>query len=373
MTGNCGEHLFRSLFNQKISAVSPTNQLWFISKHFRLKCDNCAKLCCFEFYIENSTNSQQKNELNLKESIIICLTCAQLKEFPSSIDKSCLVLSNLFSILSGDKSCKKIRSDIWEEDDVRRLVVLINKFGDNWDEIEQGLENKKTKIQIINKFLQLPIKERNNFKLLTPSTFDIKTNAFSNNINQEEQLVGEKNPIDKISDCSQDLSNPFMTQISFFMKMLNKFLNAEVEAKKAKEAGPSLESIKDTIYKSSSEMNKSKSDSVIKAELNPRMKMILDLLVYTQMKKIELKLDYFNEFDRIIEQEASQIKTLEAHIVQDRVKFAIRRIELNDQMEKLKLASSNGFNNIKTIGILHDISSGSRKNDENAQAPISAN
>lgn len=370
LIGNCGEHLFRSLFNPKANVISPLNQLSFLSKHFRLKCDNCANLCEFQFYLEKSS-LYGKDEIGLKDSIIVCLNCHKSNNFPLSIDKSSLILGNLYSVLTGDKKYQPTKGvDSWSEDETRHMVKLINKYGDNWDEIEKGLEYKKTKNQIINKFLQLPIKEKSNFKILTPSTFDVKTNAFSTNINSEGHKVVEKNPLDKINDCTQDLSNPFISQISFFNKMFNKFLDAECEDRKSKQVDATLQSIKDSIYKTNTNIQfASQSELAKPTETNLRMKSILDLLVYTQMKKIELKLDYFIEFERLIEQESSQIRTMETHIVQDQVKFAIRRIELNDQLEKLKLSSKSA----DQFSPQPDNSSGKKSKEDKALISIQTN
>lgn len=372
LIGSCGEHLFRSLFNQKASAISPSNQLSFLSKHFRLKCDNCAELCEFQFYLEKSS-STLKDDLGLRDSITVCLKCYKSNNFPQSIEKSCLILTNIYSVLSGDNLYKPIKSnEIWNTDEIRSLVILINKFGDNWDEIEKGLAFKKTKNQIINKFLQLPIKEKSNFKILTPSTFDVKTNAFSSNTNKEGHPVTEKNSLEKTNDCAQDLSNPFLSQISFFMKMFSKFLKAECETEKSKQSETAIQSIKDSIYKNNTSLQMLPlSDHAKPIEANPRMKCILDLLLYTQMKKIELKLDYFSEFERLIEQEASQIKTIETHIVQDKVKFAMRRIELNNQLEKLKAVSKPSENNFSSPQ--NENSSGKKNKEDKVLISIQPN
>lgn len=118
--------------------------------------------------------------------------------------------------------------------------------------------------------------------------------------------------------------------------MFDKFVNAEkalCEENSPQEV-PSIEKIKETIYKT---YTKTLNNSIeLQKESKGRMKSILDLLIYTQMKKIEMKLEYFNEFEKLLEYESSSLKTMETHIIQDRVKFAIRRIELQDQLEKIK-------------------------------------
>jgi hypothetical protein len=92
--------------------------------------------------------------------------------------------------------------------------------------------------------------------------------------------------------------------------------------------------MKENIYKTYSKAITRSNE--FQQEEKSKIKMIIDLLIHTQLKKIELKLDYFNEFERLMEFEIGQMKTMESSLIQDRVKFAIKKVELNSQIEKLK-------------------------------------
>jgi hypothetical protein len=67
-----------------------------------------------------------------------------------------------------------------------------------------------------------------------------------------------------------------------------------------------------------------------------QMKKIMNLLIYLQMKKIELKLNYFNEFEKLIQFENQQIKSMESQVIQDRIKLAIKKCEIMNLSKKVK-------------------------------------
>lgn len=182
-------------------------------------------------------------------------------------------------------------------------------------------------------------------------------NHNQNNISLEYEtskvVINQKTAINSQSSCINDLSNPLISQLVFFSKMFQKFVEADAkklenyenkdnlkqenEDNKLENTKPQLSSIdqiKENIYKTYSKGITRSND--FQNEEKSKIKMIIDLLIHTQLKKIELKLDYFNEFERLMEFEIGQMKTMESSLVQDRVKFAIKKVELNSQIEKLK-------------------------------------
>ena len=190
----------------------------------------------------------------------------------------------------------------------------------------------------------LPIRENVNYKVTDLSINSLKEEKVENISQNNEKEKDDKTTIinnnyitvnsninsysnNEISRSVQDLSNPLISQVVFFSKMFQKFVETEEEP-------TTLENLKETIYKTYS---KTVNNSInYKESEKSRMKMILDLLIHTQLKKIELKLEYFNEFERLMEFELSQMKTMESQLIQDRVRNSIKKIELNDQIERLK-------------------------------------
>lgn len=245
---------------------------------------------------------------------------------------------------------EKLINENWSEQDIYKLISLVNKHGDNWDEIEKEFAGSKSKNECITQFLQLPIKENAQFKVVNCASNDVKTNIFGRNQNNidiekdkdkendrdNETAVYDKDDIlaKKVSVCSNDLSNPLIAQISFFTKMFEKFVDAEADMKQKQNQTFDLDSIKEIIYKTYSKTV----DNCKKLmdDEKSKMKMILDLIIYTQMKKIELKLEYFNEFEKIMEFESGQLKTMETQLMQERVKLALKRFEFNELAERMK-------------------------------------
>ena len=62
----------------------------------------------------------------------------------------------------------------------------------------------------------------------------------------------------------------------------------------------------------------------------------MNLLIYLQMKKVELKLNYFNEFEKMIQYEKQQIKTLQSQLIGDKIHLAMKKYELTNLSNKLK-------------------------------------
>ena len=62
----------------------------------------------------------------------------------------------------------------------------------------------------------------------------------------------------------------------------------------------------------------------------------MNLLVHIQMKKIELKLNYFEDFEKMIQFQSQQLKTMESQVFQDRIKLAIKKNEFLGISQRLK-------------------------------------
>ena len=65
-------------------------------------------------------------------------------------------------------------------------------------------------------------------------------------------------------------------------------------------------------------------------------KKIVETLLFTQMKTLELKMNYFNSFDKILNFKKSQLKSMENQIVQERIKIAIKNEQIKEQIENKK-------------------------------------
>ena len=62
-------------------------------------------------------------------------------------------------------------------------------------------------------------------------------------------------------------------------------------------------------------------------------KKIVETLLFTQMKTLELKLNHFNKFDKNLNFKKTQLKLMENQNVQERIKIMIKNEQLNEQIE----------------------------------------
>jgi hypothetical protein len=197
--------------------------------------------------------------------------------------------------------------------------------------------------------MQLPIKDNISFKITDFSTSNKSPQIQIENYNLKNKDVNAIN----------DQNNPVISQVVFFAKMFEKFVSTESnkfpeEIKKTFDLNSNFEdnqmdvdgnksanldytnidNLKEIIYKTySTSINKSIS---LKKKEKKKMEKIVNLLIYTQMKKIEMKLNYFNEFEKLIQFETQQMKSMESQIIQDRIKLAIKKNELVSLSNKFK-------------------------------------
>ena len=54
------------------------------------------------------------------------------------------------------------------------------------------------------------------------------------------------------------------------------------------------------------------------------------------MEKVEMKLNHYSNYEKLIEQHKTQLKLMESQIIQDRIKLCNKRIELFYLLQKIK-------------------------------------
>ena len=346
---NHPESMFRSFFNKNSNMVN--HQINFLTKNYRPKCDLCMNLCDLDWYITKESAIKNLNNNNNNSSFLICENCYEKNLFPNDLKKDDFELSNIFNIFepnskTTEKLSERIEKEKWTKEETKKLIDLIEKFGENWEEIEKHFEGKKTKADCIIHLMQLPIKENIQFKIM------------DNNLPKNEIDKGfniKPNEINAINDQN----NPLISQVVFFAKIFEKFINQDAQNHKEKNNNIELnkknvdysdtKNLRKLIYKTYAKTIDN-SKKLIKNEKN-EMKKYMDLLIYLQMKKIELKLNYFNEFEKMIEFKKNQIKTMESQIVQDRIKLSIKRNDLLNLISKIKESQKKNNNNFSNIEI----------------------
>jgi hypothetical protein len=105
------ESLFRTIFNK--NSVNVINQINFLSKNYRPKCDMCSKLCNIEWYMQSDPNNAieklnkseaEENFNHVKESLLICENCYDKGNLPKGLSKEDFELANFFNIVNPSES-----------------------------------------------------------------------------------------------------------------------------------------------------------------------------------------------------------------------------------------------------------------------------
>ena len=66
-------------------------------------------------------------------------------------------------------------------------------------------------------------------------------------------------------------------------------------------------------------------------------KKIVETLLFTQMKTLELKLNHFNKFDKNLNFKKTQLKLMENQAVQERIKIMIKNEQFKEQIENSEM------------------------------------
>lgn len=150
------------------------------------------------------------------------------------------------------------------------------------------------------------------------------------------ELFNTKTKAEKKKD-----EDPVLNHVIFFAKMFENYTSKDIENSSNSEEArrkdvdySQTENLKEVIYKTyAKSIDQAK---LLQKKEKKRMKKIMNLLIYLQMKKIELKLNYFNDFDKLVQFNKQQIKTMQSQFVSDRINLALNKIEIQNLSNKLK-------------------------------------
>ena len=365
----------------------------FLLKNYRPKCDICGNFCTMHWYttkeINQKNNDEEKddidssNDINVsinidekslnKEFNLICQECYSNNDIslPNNLKRENFELSSIYNLFSkeklNEKIINKLNNENWtEEEDKKLLEGLKNSL--NWDDIIKSLgdENNKTKKDCIFHLLQMPIKnidensynnteyndlsdeENKNYENLDNFEEEKNINENGKNIemnanpeeslnlnNTNEEFNGKLNKNEDEDEVLKKGINDKMNNnmIDIFIRLFRRYLN-EKNNKKVEDENENIENItfKEIIYKTFvKSINKCRE---LKCEEKNEMKNIVDILIYLEMKKIELKMNYFKQFERVLEYKKNQLKTIETQIIQERIKLITKKLLLQKKQQQ---------------------------------------
>jgi hypothetical protein len=212
------------------------DQLKKLDRNSRPVCDFCGIRCGMSWYYqkgpepskpeieiegtipqENPENGEKKSVYKGKR-MILCTRCYSEQNFPKLLTSTDFFKIDPSNVAGSTKVGMQLMSN-WIHEDTYRLLDLIQKCGENWNEIQKNLPHK-TKAEIIAHYLQLPL---NN---ITPI-----------NILDMGELKGhEETTNERVSDLTPtvfgDFSNPILQHVAVYKSLLTK---SREQAKKKKD------------------------------------------------------------------------------------------------------------------------------------------
>ena len=372
----------------------------FLMKNYRPKCDICGNLCSINWYIPKENiediNEDNDSDINIdinvdsenenKDFCLICEYCYNNNDitFPHNLKKENFELSSIYNLLSKDKLnnkiIEKINEEKWTTEQNKKLLdILKNENDKKWEDVIKSLgkEINKTKEECILHLLQMPLSnyeiddEKSNIEEKIEEIEEIKDsdNNIENNNNEviqieenktenEQKEIKEENKIQdnnvnvKIEEIKDDKKENEVKKeenknegnkkeeneslgeiITIFNSLFKKYLNENNQNENISNE-VNNKSFKETIYKVFAKSIDRCHE--LKKEEKKEMEKIMDMLVYLQMKKIEMKMNYFSHFDKIIEYKKSQLKTTENKIIKDRIQLLTQQLLLQQKMQKMQ-------------------------------------
>jgi len=268
------------------------------SKH--PNCSYCGQICSFIWF---------KYKVS---SITLCESCFERSKQADNVSaKDFEVCTIEPPIIENDPS-------EWTQEELLALLNCIENHKDEWDKTVQEMSilgYKRSKEDCIAKFLGLPISESQSSKAST---------AISETTNKRPG-----------NNCFYDVSNPIFIQIGLFAKELEHYTNEE--AKKAyslrKQGVEGEQKTLNEYHMLSKEVvEKIKNKTTRRAKKLARKEMkeirrLVGLVLEAQMKKVECKMDFFNEFDSLLHSEKQQIKALQAQVFAERLNLSMVKSE----------------------------------------------
>eukprot|EP00357_Protocruzia_adherens_P016075 CAMPEP_0115047424 /NCGR_PEP_ID=MMETSP0216-20121206/49292_1 /TAXON_ID=223996 /ORGANISM="Protocruzia adherens, Strain Boccale" /LENGTH=732 /DNA_ID=CAMNT_0002430605 /DNA_START=30 /DNA_END=2228 /DNA_ORIENTATION=- len=361
------------------------HQINYISKTYRPNCDYCGSLCGVVWYrqmLPDGIELAQDQKL-----LTLCLKCYSEENFPMILSSSDFEKQDILTYMEQKQKPDAVVGSEWTEDETVKLLNAIDKYGENWEKVVEQLDHKKSREDCITHFLQLPIKEITNYKVAEDKTFQDNLHAFgdfSNPILGQVGVLGkllkeikavepveEKTAVDtnaeasikEVSSVPNDIK-PIESTNTTEEEVKTQEITANIKEEDStnKEAGESMDvdqkGYTDIVLEDNqNDANKSEGSSSEKApfmektgltkeeisqveeNVKSRAQKLVEMedheidklvnrLIDAQMSKLSHKLQYFDEFEKLLQYEKSQIEMQQQQIVAERVRLADRKLKL---------------------------------------------
>lgn len=340
------------------------NTIKMLPKNYRPICDFCGIICGLVWFQQKPPVTTSKTT-EIPE-MILCIKCYTEGNFPNILSPNDFIKCDLLSKLSSTETQPNRQN--WSTEETSKLLDLIIKNQDNWSEVEKQMGGHRTKEEIILHFLQLPLKNISSVHFLFENEEEMQGNN-SSKLPIENLLENTTEPT-----VFSDFSNPLLQHVAIFKGLLEKVkhrksfsatsnsivpikeLPNEPQEQGQAGGGSQMEIEFDKDNKRKIDDFDKKLDQILnfnekEEELllgmeketietaknlqikeENKIRMVINLLIDLQLSKLESKLTYLEEFEKLIWYEKTELEVLQRMNIAERVNLAFKKNELIKQI-----------------------------------------
>jgi SWI/SNF related-matrix-associated actin-dependent regulator of chromatin subfamily C len=329
------------------------NQIRVINKQTRPPCGFCGQICGIVWY-------QQKNAATTPgPETIVCLTCYATGNLPNLLTQADFQKVDLLSKLTSSQRPPNMSP--WMPEETMRLLDVVQRHPDNWDEIQRSFPSKNID-EIILHYLQLPVKNINQANHISALISDLK----------------ESSSLERFTNLSAEIfdnsSNPLFNSMGVFRNILNKYKTKaedEIEEESGNREGETQEIIaqndqqqqndepkkmeietinlfeengdsnrllkqvtstyrvsetEDKVLEEIDRETRERAETLMKRE-EEKIRQTANLIIDLQITKLESKLAFLEEYEKVLLQESKQHEVYQKMIIADKVHFLKRKLE----------------------------------------------
>ncbi|KAM3141702.1 hypothetical protein pb186bvf_006307 [Paramecium bursaria] len=315
--------------------MNTLNIVKVFSKKYRPLCDFCGIQCGLVWY-------QQKPIKDIKE-LTLCVKCYANNSFPNILSPEDFDRNDIEQKLKNiDILNTQGQSHLTDQEICTILLFLQDNPDAQWDQIQQHLNkqhnSQHSEEQVIQHFLTYPLGKFSSIDQLWES----KENLDSLGIQDLAYRIGIQDPI-----MYSDYSSIISFHLALFRRLLNKYCKKEeVEINVVKQENNNHKQ-EESNHVGEDKFDKLKQLTpneigkvmIMKTESLERAKQLqekeeqklndhVNLLIHLQMDKLEMKLSYLEEYEKLIIYERSQLEQSQKYSLAERMKIVQQRLQL---------------------------------------------
>jgi len=367
------------------------SQIRVLNKNSRPSCNGCGQICGLVWYQKKAQLGQQDSQsatspygIGINQNhpqpveTVLCLDCYKEGNLPQATQLSDFYKVDLLSKFTANFG-KNPTPSSWTQEETIKLLDIISMSQDNWQEVQRYFPNKSLD-DIILHYLQLPVK-------------NIKATKPISQINENENLTSIEVMSNLLEVDQSNESHPLFNTLGTFKQLLNKLKTEKHNNSEAKLEEELNENIKHENQIEIEKLNEG--EEIIKASENNAQKNVLynqnmeiidlgkdnndvkkpiktieqfysisekqgelledleketverannlkrreeekiretaNLILDLQINKLEAKLGFLEEYEKVLAQESKQHETSQRLMIADRINLVRKKLDAAKQ------------------------------------------